>query len=175
MLRDIFYNYFTDILGSLYFHLGINLVPEKKHPIDVGGVKKVCIFATEGIGNLTVLTPMIQSLRRGIPEVSITVVVSSDEMRDTIEDSDLVVVLDSKRKLKKIRDDWPDLAIDATHRGYAGAKMAFRSGAMYRLGFRYDKADKMNTGFMYTHAVPLDESKEEAERRLDLIRPLELR
>ena len=176
MLRDIFYNYFTDLLGTFYFRLGINLVPEKKHPVDVDGLKKVCIFAAADTSDLAALAPVIQSLR-GIPDV-ITVAMSCIGEKEEIEGSDLVdeiVMLDSKRKLKKIRNDWPDLTIDATNSGYAGAKMAFRSGAIYRLGYRYDHADKLNTGFMYTHAVTLDESREEAERLLKLIRPLGLR
>ena len=121
------------------------------------------------------LTPMIRSLRRGIPDIRIAVAVSPNGAKDVIEDSDLVdeiVVLDSKRKLKEIRNDWPDLAIAATHRGFMRAKRAFRTGAMYRLGFRYDHRDKQDTGFLFTHTVPLDESKHEVEQGLDLIRPL---
>jgi heptosyltransferase-2 len=175
MLRDIFYNHFPDVLSGLYFRLGINLVPEKKYPIDVGGVRKICIFATAGIGNLIMLTPMIRSLRSGIPDARITVVVSCNGARDVIEGSDLadeIVVLDGKRKLKEIRDNWPELAIAATHRGFMRAKRAFRTGAMYRLGFRYDHEGKSDTGFLFTHAVPLDESKHEVEQGLDLIRSL---
>jgi ADP-heptose:LPS heptosyltransferase len=185
MLRDIFYKCFPDLLGGLYFRLGINLVPESKYPIEIGGVKKVCILATSGPDNLTTLTPMIRSLRCAIPDVRITVVVSSDEAKDVIEGGDLadeIVVLDSsgqdarapKRKLKEIRGDWPDLTIDAAHRGFVSAKMAFRTGAMYRLGFRYDHGDKLDTGFLLTHTVPLDKSKSEMEQRLDLVRSLDL-
>jgi len=177
MLRDIFCNHSPDVLGSLYFRLGVNLVPESKHPIDIGGVRRICIFATSGIGNLIMLTPMIRSLRSGIPDARISVAVSPNGAKDVIEGSDLVdevVVLDSKRKLKEIRDDWPDLTIAATHRGFMRAKRAFRTGAMYRLGFRYDHEDKLDTGFLFTHAVPLDESKHEVEQGLDLIRSLGL-
>ena len=175
MLRDIFYSYFPNVSGGLYFRLGVNLAPESKYPIDVGGVRKVCLFATSGIGNLIMLTPMIRSLRRGIPDVRITVAVSPNGAKDVIEGSDLVdeiVVLDGKRKLRRIRDDWPDLAIAATHRGLMRAKRAFRTGAMTRLGFRYDHGDKQNTGFLFTHSVTMDESKHEVEQGLDLIRLL---
>ena len=82
MLRDIFYKCFPDLLGGLYFRLGINLVPESKYPIDAGGVKKVCILATSDADNLTTLTPMIRSLRCAIPDAKITVVISSDEAKD---------------------------------------------------------------------------------------------
>jgi ADP-heptose:LPS heptosyltransferase len=177
MLRDIFYNYFPDLLGGLYFRLGINLVPESKYPIDIDGVKKVCILATSGIGNLIMLTPMIRSLRRGLPGARITVVVSPNGAKDVIEGSDLVdevLVLDSKRTLKEIRDDWPDLTIAATHRGFIRAKRAFRTGAMYRLGFRYDHEDKLDIGLLFTHTVALDESKHEVEQGLDFIRALRL-
>lgn len=172
MLRDIFYNHFPDLLSSLYFRLGINFVPEGKYPIDIGGVKRVCILASSG----NTLIPMIRSLRRGIPDVRITVALPPDAVEDAMEESDQVdevVVLDGKRALKEIRDDWPDLVI-ASHRGFMSAKMAFRTGAMYRLGFRYDHEDKLDTGFLFTHSVPLDESKDELEQGLDLIRSLRL-
>jgi heptosyltransferase-2 len=175
MLRDIFYSFSPDLLGGLYFRLGVNLVPEKKYPLDVGGIRRICIFATSGVGNLIMLTPMIRTLRSGIPDARITVVVSPNGAKDVLEGGDLVdevVVLDSKRKLRKIRDDWPDLAIAATHRGFMRAKRAFRTGAIYRLGFRYDHGEKLDTGFLFTHAVPLDGSKHEVEQGLDLIRQL---
>jgi heptosyltransferase-2 len=175
MLRDIFYSLSPDLLGGLYFRLGVDLVPEKKYPLDVDGIRRICIFATSGIGNLIMLTPMIRTLRSGIPEARITVVVSPNGAKDVLEGSDLVdevVVLDSKRKLRKIRGDWPDLAIAATHRGLMRAKRAFRTGAIYRLGFRYDHGEKLDTGFLFTHAVTLDESKHEVEQGLDLVRQL---
>jgi len=175
MLRDIFYSFFPDLLGGLYLRFGVNLVPEKKYPLDVGDIRRICIFATSGIGNLIMLTPMIRTLRSGIPDARITVVASPNGAKDVLEGGDLVdevVVLDRKRKLRKIRDDWPDLAIAATHRGFMRAKRAFRTGAIYRLGFRYDHGEKLDTGFLFTHAVPLDESKHEVEQGLDLIRQL---
>lgn len=177
MLRGMFYKCSPGFLQSLYLHLGVNLVPESKYPIDIRGVKKVLIFATSGIGNLIMLTPMIRSLRSGIPDALITVAVSPNGAKDVIEGSDLVhevVVLDSKRKLKRIRDNWPDLTIAATHRGFMRAKKAFRTGAMYRLGFRYDHKGKLDTGFLFTHTVPLNETEHEVEQGLDLIRPLGL-
>ena len=80
-------------------------------------------------------------LRSGISEAWITVAVSPNGAKDVLEGGDLVdevVVLDGKRKLRKIRNDWPDLAIAATHRGFMRAKQAFRIGARYKLGFRYN-------------------------------------
>ena len=175
MLRDIFYSFSPDLLGGLYFRFGVNLVPEKKYPLDVGGIRRICIFATSGIGNLIMLTPMIRTLRSGIPDARITVVVSPNGAKDVLEGGDLVdevVVLDRKRKFKKIRDDWPDLAIAAIQGGLMRAKRAFRSGAIYRLGYRYDHGEKLDTGFLFTHTVPLDNSKHEVEQGLDLIRQL---
>lgn len=177
MLMDIFYSYFPDPLGELYFRYGIRLVSEGKYPIDVGGVKRICILATSGIGNLIMLTPMIRTLRCGIPDAKITVAVLPNGAKDVIEGSDLVnevVVLDDKHRFKEIRHDWPDLTIAGTHRGFMRAKEAFRTGAFWRLGFRYDHKDKQDTGFLFTHTVPYDESKHEVEQGLDLIRPFGL-
>ena len=170
MLRDLFFHCGPDILGGLYFRFGVNLVPEKKHSVDMGGVKRVCILAAPDMDDLAALAPMIHSLRRSILDVWITIAVSSDEMRDMVgELADEVVVLGGWRKFKEIRSDWPDMTIAASPGGFASAKMVFRTGARYRLGFRYDHRGKPDTGFLFTHAVTLDESKSETEQRLDLI------
>ena len=170
MLRDLFFHCGPDILGGLYFRFGVNLVPEKKYPVDMDGVKRVCVLAAPDMDDLAALAPMIHSLRRSIPDVWITIAVSSDELRDMVSElADEVVVLGGWRKFKGIRADWPDLTIAASTGGFAAAKMAFRTGARYRLGFRYDHRDRPDTGFLFTHTVPLDESKSETEQRLDLI------
>ena len=177
MLRDIFYSYAPNFLSTLYFRLGINLVPESSYPVDIGGVKKVCIFAMSELDGLATFEPMIESLRVGIPDIQIILVVSSDVVKDVLEGDDLadeVIVLDGKRKFRQIREDWPDLTIAASGSGFTHAKMAFRTGAMYKLGFRYDHEDKQDIGFLFTHAVPLDESKSTEEQKLDIIRSLGL-
>ncbi|MBD3181621.1 hypothetical protein GF312_04960 [Candidatus Poribacteria bacterium] len=175
MLRDLFYNYIPDLLGSLYFNFNLNLIPSRDHPLDIQDIKKICILATSGIGNLIMLTPMIRSLRRGISDAKISVLVAPNGARYVLEGGELVdqiFVLDDKKVFKKIREEWPDLTIAATHRGYMRAKRAFRTGAMYRIGFDYDYEDKTNTSFFLTHTISLDNSKPEVEQGLNLLRPL---
>jgi len=175
--RDMFFTFFPEILGEIYFRSGLRLVPERKYPIDVGGVKKIYIFGTSGIGNLIMLTPMIKSLRYGIPDAKIKVIVLPNGAKYVLEGSPLVdevIVFDGKGKLREIRHDWPDLTIAATHRGFMRAKEAFRTGAFWRLGFRYNHEGKQNSSFLYTHAVNYDEDKHEVEQGLDLICPLGL-
>ena len=170
MLRDLFFHFGPDILGGLYFRFGVNLVPGKKHPVDMAGIKRICVLAAPDMDDLAALAPMIHSLRRSIPDVWITIAVSSNEVRDmTGELADEVVTLGGWRKFKGIRADWYDMTIAASPGGFASAKMAFRTGARCRLGFRYDHKGKPDTSFLFTHAVTLDKSKNEAERRLDLI------
>jgi ADP-heptose:LPS heptosyltransferase len=172
MLRDLYCNYSPYLLGGLYFRFGINLIPESKYPVDLGGVRRVCVLADSDADGLDHITPMLRSLRVRIPDVHVTVVLPAGT--DAMEDSDLVdevVTLQGKRVFRKIRDDWPDLTI-ATGNGIMSAKMAFRTGARYRLGFKYDHVGKRNTGFLFTHTVPLDKSKSESEQLLNLIRTL---
>jgi len=171
----LFYEYCPEILGELYFRLGIRTIPENRYPLDPGGIKRICIFGTSGIGNLIMLTPMIRTLKAGIPDSKITVFVLPNGAKEVLEGSDLVdrvIVMDDKFKMGDIRHDFPDLAIAATHRGFMRAKEAFRTGAFWRVGFIYDYKRKNNTSFLYTQAVPYDESKHEVEQGLDLIRPL---
>lgn len=175
MLRELFLNYSPHILGALYFRLGLNLIPESKESIDPDGIKRICIMATAGIGNVILLTPMIRSLRRGIHNSKIVVVVATEGAKDVLEGCefvDKVILLNSKGSFKAMRDEWLDLTIAATSRGFIRAKRAFRTGAMYRLGFKYDHRDKSDIGFLYTHSIKLDESKHEVEQGLDLIRSL---
>jgi ADP-heptose:LPS heptosyltransferase len=177
MLRELYLNYTPSVSGMLYFRLGLNIIPESKYPLDVDGIKRICVMATAGIGNVIMLTPMIKTLRRGIRDGKITVVVATDSAKDVLEGSELVdqvILLNSKRSYKELRNDWLDLTIAATSRGFLRAKRAFRTGAMYRLGFLYDHEDISDTGLLYTHTVRLDETKHEVEQGLDLIRPLGL-
>jgi len=172
---NLFYEYCPEILGELYFRFGIKIIPENRYPLDPEGIKRICIFGTSGIGNLIMLTPMIRTLKAGIPDSKITVFVLPNGAKDVLEDSpfvDQVIVLDNKSKIGEIRHDFPDLTISATHRGFMRAKEAFRTGAFWRVGFRYDHKGKNNTGYLYTQAVPYDESKHEVEQGLDLIHPL---
>lgn len=175
--RDLFFTYFPEILGGLYFDMGLRLVKESKYPIDVRDIKSICIFGTSGIGNLIMLTPMIRTLRNGIPDAKISVVVLPNGAEYVLKDSDLVndiIIYDSKKVLREIRHRWYDLTIASTHRGFMRAKEAFRTGAFWRIGFRYDYKGKKNTSFLFTHAVPYDENKHEVEQGLDLIRSLGL-
>lgn len=175
MLRDIFCNYSPYFLAGLYFRFGINLVPESKYPIDLDGVRRVCVLAASETDELSNLMPMLKNLHSSIPDVCVTVVLSARGKNDAMEKSDLVdeiVTLEDKRVFRKIRDNWPELTIATTQNGLMSARMAFRTGARYRLGFRYDHMGKQDIGFLFTHAVSLDESKSEAEQGLALIRTL---
>ena len=172
---SLFYEYFPEILGELYFRLGIRLIPEGRRELDSGGVKRIYIFATSGIGNLIMLTPMIRTLRAGIPDGKIHVIVLPNGAKDVLEGSpivDDVIVMDSKKIFKDVRHDFPDLSIAATHKGFMRAKETFKTGAFWRLGFKYDHKGKNDTSFLFTQAVDCDESKHEVEQGLDLIRPL---
>ena len=180
MLRDIFFNYFPNILSYLYFKCGIRLVPVSQEEIDFGGVKRVCVLATSGIGNLVMLTPLLNSLRQAITDVSITLVVASEVAKKLLDGAPLadeIIVMNDKNKkkaLKMVRNNWPDLTIAATHRGYMRAKTAFRTGARYKVGFRYDYMNCEDTDFFFTHPIPYEEDKHEVEQALALLEPLGL-
>lgn len=181
MLRDLFFDYTPDLLGELHFRFGVNLLPESKAEIEFDGIKKICVFATSGIGNLILLIPTLRGLRESIPDAKITLIVASEEAAAIIEGCHLVdeIVVHNnytncpKRELyRKLRAEWYDLAIAATHRGYMRAKETFRTEARFRIGFRYSYRQRSNVGFFLTHPVQFEANKHEIEQNLQLLQPL---
>jgi len=158
----------------------MRFVSVAKEEIDFGGVKRVCVLATPGIGNLVMLTPMLNSLRQAIPDVSITLLVASEVAKTLLDGTPLadeIIVMTDKNKrkaLKMVRNNWPDLTIATTHRGYMCARTAFHTGARYKVGFRYDYLNSEDTDFFFTHPVPCEEGRHEVEQALALLEPLGL-
>jgi ADP-heptose:LPS heptosyltransferase len=181
MLRDIFYNYIPDLLSGLYFRYGIRLIRAAKEEIDLGAVKRVCVLANPGVGNIMMLMQMLKAIRNAIDGLKLSVIVDSEASMNLLEKSSLAdkifVLNDTVRKnkvLRQIRNEWPDLTIAATHPDYAHAKTAFQTGAIYSIGFRYDYMTHQNADFFFTHPEPIDSQKSEFEQYLNLIRPLGL-
>jgi len=181
MLRDIFYNYIPDLLSGLYFRYGFRLIQTDEEEIDLGAVKRVCVLANSGVDNIMMLMQMLKALRNAIDGLRLLVVVDSEASMNLLEKSSLAdkifVLNDTVRKnkvLRQIRNEWIDLTIAATHPSYANAKIAFQTGAIYSIGFRYDYMHHKDTDFFFTHPISFDPQKSEFEQYLDLIRPLGL-
>jgi len=191
MLRDIFYNYIPDLLSGLYFRYGFRLIRAAEEEIDPDAIKKVCVLANSGVDNIIMLTRMLKAIRNAIdgfdtlrtqPKgLRLLVVVDSEDFRNLLEKSllaDKIFVLNDTVKknkvLRQIRNEWIDLTIAATHPSYANAKIAFQTGAIYSIGFRYDYMTHQNADFFFTHPSSFDPQKSEFEQYLDLIRPLGL-
>ena len=181
MLRDIFYNYIPDLLSDLYFRYGIRLIRAAEEEIDMDAVKRVCVLANSGMGNITMLMQMLKAIRNAIDGLKLSVVVDSEASMNLLEKSSLpdkiFVLNDTVKKnklLRQIRNEWIDLTIAATQPNYANAKIAFQTGTLYSIGFQYDYTTHQNTDFFFTHPIPFDPQKSEFEQYLDLIRPLGL-
>ena len=181
MLRDIFYNYIPDLLSGLYFRYGIRLMHDTEEEIDWGAVKRVCVLANSEVSNIMMLMQMLKVLRDAIDGLRLLVVVYSEASMNLLEKSSLAdkifVLNDTVKKnkvLRQIRNEWIDLTIAATHPSYANAKIAFQTGAIYSIGFRYDYMTHQNADFFFTHPISFDPQKSEFEQYLDLIRPLGL-
>ena len=181
MLRDIFYNYIPDFLSGLYFRYGIRLIRAAEEEIDLGAVKRVCVLANPGVGNIMMLMQMLKAIRNAIAGLKLSVVVDSEASMNLLEKSSLAdkifLLNDTVRKnkvLRQIRNEWIDLTIAATHPDYANARTAFQTGALYSIGFRYDYMTNKDTDFFFTHPIPFDPQKSESEQYLNLIRPLGL-
>ena len=181
MLRDIFYNYIPGFLSGLYFRYGIQLIRAAEEEIGLDAVKRVCVLANSGVGNIMMLMQMLKAIRDAIDGLRLLVVVNSEDTRNLLEKSSLAdtifVLNDTVKKnkvLRQIRNEWLDLTIAATHPSHANAKIAFQTGAAYIIGFRYDYMTHKDTDFFFTHPISSDPQKSEAEQYIDLIRPLGL-
>lgn len=181
MLRDIFYNYIPDLLSGLYFRYGFRIIRAAEEEIDPDAIKKVCVLANSGVDNIMMLTRMLKAIRNAIDGLRLLVVVDSEDFRSLLEKSllaDKILVLNDTVKknkvLRQIRNEWIDLTVAATHPSYANAKIAFQTGAIYSIGFRYDYMTHQNVDFLFTHPISFDSQKSELELYLDLIQPLGL-
>ena len=181
MFRDIFYNCIPGFLSGLYFRYGIRLRHAAEEEIDSDAVKRVCVLANSERGDIMLLMQMLKALRDTIDGLRLLVVVDSEDSKKLLEKSSLAdkifVLNDAAKKNKvfrQIRSEWIDLTIAVTNPSYVNAKITFQTGAIYSIGFRYDYMHHKDTDFFFTHPIPFDPQKSEAEQYIDLIRPLGL-
>ncbi len=180
--------FFVDLVGAI-LSAPFRLFRRWGRQYNPRDVRKVLIFRMDGLGDLVLSTPALREIRQGFPGAEITLVIGpwSQGIAPCIPFYDRLLVHDafafgyfrgkralSLRKewafLKKLRRERFDLGIDL--RGdILSIIPLFLSGARFRFG-----RDRWGGGFLLTHPVPTDRSKDvhEKDKTLALLCALEI-
>lgn len=145
--------------------------------------KKLLMVHFSGIGNFIMFTPVINELKGKYPGVDISLLLPANGCADVIrghEHIDEIIVFDFFRHkwrkeflalLMQVRKRKYDTVIVSPMR-FAGALIAFFSGARNSIGHRYRFGPLMDSCFLYKYPVDLDDLREhEVEQNLNLLKP----
>lgn len=155
----------------------------KRGLVPSGGVQTVLIqrMTWNGLGDILVTEPLLRCIREAFPGSKIVMLTSrlgkqvleNQGLVDSFficdqDDLDRMSLLDRITMGLKLRASRPDIAISSTKDTWLWhGLLIFLSGAPLRIGFE----ESSGRGF-YNRRVPLDRSKHEADRNLDLARVL---
>lgn len=180
--------FFVDLAGSILFS-PVHLCRRWGRRYDPREVKKILILRLDGLGDLVLSTAALREIRKGFPEAEITLVIGpwSQGIAPCIPYYDRLIIHDafafgyfrgehtlSIHKewafLQKLRRERFDLGIDL--RGdILSIIPLFLSGAPFRFG-----RDRWGGGFLLTHPVSTDHSKDfhEKDKTLALLNALKI-
>lgn len=152
--------------------------------INPGKVKKILVVRQDDrIGNLVLITPMLEALRRGFPGRRIVLLVgqSFHEILQGNPHCDEVVVFEKRRYIfhpfdffrlvKRLRAERFDLALDCSHVhafSFSNGLLTYLSGAPYRVGYGRGNSDL----FLNMSVCPQPSGKHATEAHMDLVRSL---
>lgn len=169
------------LLGWL-FYSPIRLL--RQNTFSPKDIRKVLVVAyNHGLGNMILLTPMLSTLKRNLPDVKLTVLVGSDLNMQLVEDLpyvDRVLVFDKNVQqslwngirffVSRIGSLEFDLVISTfLESSFTNSLLTFLSGSRYRVGYTPWPA-----GFLNTFSCSYEEQTHEAQRSLDILRFLGL-
>lgn len=110
-------------------------------PLPLEEIKQIVVFRSDHIGDLLLSTPFIKALREGMPEAKLTVCVpeyTAEVLRGSSFVDEILSYQPGKerRTAEMLRARGLDLAVSLAPRSQS-YKMAFRSGARFRVGYVY--------------------------------------
>jgi ADP-heptose:LPS heptosyltransferase len=143
--------------------------------------RRVLAIKLYGLGNITMIVPVLDALRRGVPGVEIDFL-TMEANRTLLESSGVVArVLDLRvtswgqlagsmwRAFRSIRGRRYDLVVDFEQFVKLSAVVAYLSGAPRRIGFN---TDGQRRGWLYTTRVVYSDGEQMREIFRRLLRPL---
>ena len=180
--------FLVDMAGAVLF-LPCRLLRRWFRQYDPRDIKKILILRMDGLGDLVISTAALREIRKGFPEAEITLAISpwSQGIAPCIPFHDHLIVHDSfafgifrgERRInlgqewafiRRLREGRFDLGIDL--RGdILSIIPLFLSGIRFRFG-----RDRWGGGFLLTHPVSTDRSKDvhEKDKTLALLDALEI-
>lgn len=151
----------VDAIGGIYFAL-LRLTSCKR--IERSRIAKILIIRIDRIGDLILSTPAIKAVRNTFPDAQIHLLVSEYAKDLVMHNPDLNKVLIHKKDV--VAGNY-DLAI-ALHPGMLQNRLAFRSGAEWRVGYT-----GWGGGFFLTHKLKDDRAvrvRHEVESALKVVK-----
>jgi heptosyltransferase II len=155
------------------FLFRLSRINPAKEPVD-----RIVVLAWGGIGNVILLTPVLNNLRRNFPLAQICVVVNPNGSKQALEGSQWADVIIEQQD-KGLKDIFKN-AQEAKVKNKTGLFLcmagidpiratfySFFCGCKYRVGER-----GRLEGFLYTHTTKVEPHKHEVERDLDLLRAI---
>jgi len=141
---------------------------------DMEGIKKILIIQTAFIGDVVLVSPLVQSLSKGFPEAELHLITTL-KGKDVLDgDPCLTSIISYDKKgqqkgifhfmkvVEEIRRMRFNLAV-IPHPSFRSSSLAFLCGISYRIGF-----DRNAGSFLFTSKVPYRLELHEAERNLEL-------
>jgi len=157
------------VLGKFSFLLSKDREPPEA---DLDTVRRILVIRPGGVGDMIVLLPVLEALRRRFPGTSIDLVCERRNVAvlalSGIQDSAMVYDANPFRFLWRLRHGEYDVAVDTEQFHNFSAVFAWLSGAPVRIGFKINP----HRNPLYTHLVDYRMDGPEGEQFLRLLQPL---
>ena len=145
-----------------------------------GKPERILVINFQGIGNIVLFTPVLQTLRERFPAASITLMVPAGGAKEVVSGSDLVdeIVehdIGQGRAVKRLLEIFRSFSARSFDLGISYApifgvtRFLFEIGAKFRIGFYYPYKWFSKTGMLLHRAARLDLKKHEVLHNLDLL------
>lgn len=157
-----------------------------KEELDDRSIKKILIIAIRAIGDMVLITPVIESIKNSYPHISLSLVVDSNgtAIFKNNPHIDKLFSIDRKRSpstrktieanlifLRKLKLENIDLSIDLFSRGPRGAIISILSGARYRIG---DASRRDIKNILYNLRLKVPEDLHLVEQKLLMLKSIDI-
>jgi ADP-heptose:LPS heptosyltransferase len=143
-------------------------------PVRAGELRRILLLRPGGIGDMLLLLPVIEFLRKSLPRAELRILCETRNMEVLglagLQAYALAYDLQPLRCLRALRSGSFDVCIDTEQFHHFSAVMARTSGAPVRVGFKINPVRNP----LYTHLVDYAPDADESSQFRALLRPLGL-